>query len=95
MGDEEDPPLELAAGNGFGHVVQQGGEAQAIYAVFPHAGAHASLLQLALYAADDLEYVFQGIQVMVLATFQFTGEGELGHEVEEPGRIQRGFEGRA
>jgi hypothetical protein len=95
VGDEENPPFELAAGNGLGHIVQQGREAQTPYAAFPYAGAQAALLQLPLYATDDLEDVIQGIQVVVRASFQFTGEGELGDDVEEPDGIQRGFQNRA
>jgi hypothetical protein len=39
--------------------------------------------------------VIQGVQVVVRASFQLTGEGELGDEIEEPRGIQRWFEGRA
>jgi hypothetical protein len=96
VGDEEDPTFELTAGNGFGHVVQQGGETEALYAVYFYARAHPVLLKLALDAADDLEDVIQGVQVMVRASFQLSGEGEFGDEsVEEPRGIQWGFEGRA
>ena len=95
VGDEEDPPFELAAGNGLGHVVQQGCEAQALNAVFSHAGANPAFLQFALHAADDLEDVIQGVQVMVRASFQFTGEGELGDDAKEPDGIKRGFQGSA
>jgi hypothetical protein len=91
VGDEEYPTFELAAGNGLGHVVQQGCEAQAMYAVFSHAGAYPALIQLALDAADDLEDVIQGVQVMVRASFQFTGEGELRDDAEESDGIQWGF----
>ena len=95
VGDEEYPAFELAAGNRLGHVVQQGSEAQALYTVFPHAGTHPALLKLAFDTPDDLEDVVQGVQVVERASFQFTGEGELGDTVEEAGSIQRGFEGRA
>jgi hypothetical protein len=95
VGDEEDPPFELAAGNGLGHVVQQGGEAETLQAIFLYAGTHPALFKLALDAAHDLEDMIQGVQVVVRATFQLTGEGELGNEVEEPCGIQRGLEGRA
>jgi hypothetical protein len=95
VGHEEDPPFELAAGNGLGHVVQQGSQTQAQCAVFPHAGANPTLLQFALDAADDLEDVIQGVQVVVRASFQLTGEGELGDEIEDSRGIQRWFEGRA
>src|SRR5215207_10955409 len=84
VGDEEDSSFEFAAGNGLGNIVQQGGEAQAAHAVLLHACAYPVLLQLALDAADDLEDMIQGVQVMVLASFQVTGEGELGDDVEEP-----------
>jgi hypothetical protein len=82
VGDEEDPAFKLAAGDGFGHIVQQGCEAQALYALFTHAGADPALIQLAFHASDDLEDVIQGIQVMVRASFQFTGEGELGDDFQ-------------
>jgi hypothetical protein len=95
VGDEENPPFKLTAGNGFGHVVQQGSEAQGMHAVFSEAGVHPTFFQLALDAADDLDDVVQGIQVVVRAPFQFTGEGELGDGVEEPDGMQRGFEDRA
>jgi hypothetical protein len=95
VGDEEDPAFELAAGNGLGHIVQQCSEAQAPYAVFPHTSAQPALLQLALHAPYYLEDVIQGIQMVVSASFQFTGEGELGDDVEEPDGIQRGFQDRA
>ena len=95
MGDEEDPAFELAAGNGLGHVVQQGSEAQTLCAICPHAGANPALIQLALDAPDYLEDVIQGVQVVVRASFQFTGEGELGDGVEEPDSVQRGVQGRA
>jgi hypothetical protein len=95
VGDEENPPFELAAGNGLGHIVQQCSEAQTPYAAFPHAGAQTAFLQLPLHAPYYLEDVIQGIQVVVRATFQFTGEGELGDDVEEPDGIQRGFQNRA
>src|SRR5918993_3847923 len=95
VGDEEDPAFELAAGNGLGHVVQQCREAQALHAVFSDAGADHTFVEFALHAADDLEDVIQGIQVVVRASFEFTGEGELGDEVEEFGGVQLGFEGRA
>ena len=90
MGDEEDPAFELAAGNGLGHVVQQGSEAQTLCAICPHAGANPALIQLALDAPDYLEDVIQGVQVVVRASFQFTGEGELGDDVEEPDSVKRG-----
>ena len=75
MGDEENPAFELAAGNGLGHIVQQGSEAQAPYAVFPHAGAQPALLQLALDAPYDLEDVIQGIQVVVSDFLPVHGRG--------------------
>jgi hypothetical protein len=75
--------------------VQQGCEAQALNAVFSHAGANPAFLQFALHAADDLEDVIQGVQVMVRASFQFTGEGELGDDAKEPDGIKRGFQGSA
>ena len=82
VGDEENPAFELAAGNGLGHVVQQGCEAQALHAVFSHTGANPALIQLALDAPDYLEHVIQGVQVVVQASFQFPGEGELGDDLE-------------
>jgi hypothetical protein len=84
VGDEEDPAFELAAGNGLGHVVQQGSEAQTLCAICPHAGANPALIQLALDAPDYLEDVIQGVQVVVQASFQFTGEGELGTTSRSP-----------
>ena len=54
VGDEEDPSFELAAGNGLGHIVQQGCEAQALYAVFSHAGADPAFLQFALHPAAPI-----------------------------------------
>ena len=95
VGDEVNPAFELAAGNRFGHVVQQGSEAQSLYTVFPHAGTNPALLKLAFDTPDDLEDVVQGVQMVVRASFQFTGEGELGDTVEEAGSIQWGFEGHA
>src|SRR5215218_1878568 len=95
VGDEKDLPFQLAAGNGLGHIVQQGSEAQALYAVFSHAGANPAFLQFALHAADDLEDMIQGVQVMVRTSFQFTGEGELGDDAKESDDIQRGFQCRA
>ena len=95
VGDEEDPAFELAAGYGLCHIMQQGSEAQALHAVFSDAGADPALIQFALHATDHLEDVIQGIQVMVRASFQLMGEGELGDDVQEFGGIQRWLEGRA
>jgi hypothetical protein len=95
MRDEEYPTFELAAGNGLGHVVQQGGETEALYAILFYAGVHPAFLELALDVTDNLEDVIEGVQVVVRASFQLTGEGELGDEIEEPRGIQRRFEGRA
>ena len=75
--------------------MQKGSEAQTLCAICPHAGANPALIQLALDAPDYLEDVIQGVQVVVRASFQFTGEGELGDDAEEFGGIQRRFEGRA
>ena len=62
-----------------------------MHPVLPDAGAKSALPELALDAADDLEDVIQGVQVMVSASFQFTGEGELRDDAEESDSIQWGF----
>jgi len=93
VGDEEDPPFELAAGHGFGDVVEQGGEAQALHAVSGNAGAEAFHPQLLLHAPDDLKDVVQGVQVVVRAAFEAAGEGELRDRFQESGGIYGWFEG--
>ncbi len=94
VGDEEHPPLELAAGNGLGDVVEQGCEAQPIYAVLRDAGAEPGLPELALDAADDLEDVLEGVEVVVRALFEAAGQGELGDGFQQSLRVERGLEGR-
>jgi len=73
VGDEEDPPLELATGHGLGDVVEQGGEAQALHTPRGHAGTEAPHLQFLLNAADHLEDVVQRIEVVVRAAFEAAG----------------------
>ena len=92
VGDEEDAAFEFAPGYGLGDVVQEGGEAQAIEAVSRNVGAEAVLREFLLHASDHLEDVIQGVQVVVRATLQAAGQGELGDPVEKLGWVHRGFE---
>ena len=81
VGDEEDPPLELAAGDGLGDVVEERREAQPPHAPGKDAGAEAPQLQLLLDAADDLQDVVKGVEVVVRAALEAPGQGELGHRL--------------
>jgi hypothetical protein len=93
VGDEEDPPLELAAGDGLGDIVEERREAQTFHAARGDAGAEAPQLELLLDAADDLQDVVKGVEVMVRAALEAPGQVKLGHRCEESGRVRGGFEG--
>lgn len=92
VGDEEDAALELAPGDGLGDVVQEGGEAQAVYAVFGYAGAEAVLDQFSLYASDHLQDMVKGVQVVVGAALKAAGQREFGDPVQKLCGVHRGFE---
>ena len=92
MGNEEHAPLDLAARNGLGDIVQQSDQPEPPVPPLAHPGADLTLRKLPLHAADGLEDVLEGIEV-VEGTLPLTpGEPELRHLAEQCSCVERGRE---
>jgi len=92
VGDEEHTPLNLAPRDGLGDVVQETDDAEPVGPLFADPRADPALRELPLHASDDLEYVLEGVEMVVRALSLVPGELKLRYLAEQCVHVERVFQ---
>jgi hypothetical protein len=92
VGDEEHTPLNLSARDGLGDVVQETDDAKPIGPLLADLRADPAFHELPLHASDNLEYVLEGVEMVVRALSLVPGELKLRYLAEQSFYVERVFQ---